>query len=80
MVPDFDIRGLLPAGGYAVTFDQLRNSVLARGTKEFQLDGPWRQHLINQAELLVEQLWQVGITKIYLDGSFVEAKRASQRH
>lgn len=57
-----------------MNFDQLRNSVLVHGTRDFQLDGPWRQHLINQAEVLVKQLWQVGITEIYLDGSFVEAK------
>lgn len=73
-IPAFDPRGLLPPGDYEVTFEQLRESVLVHGTAEFQLDGPWRKHLIEQAELMVNQLWRVGITEIFLDGSFVEAK------
>lgn len=31
-------------------------------------------HLLGQAEVLVRQLWQVGVEDIFLDGSFVEAK------
>ena len=37
-------------------------------------DETWRLHLVNQAEKLVEQLWQAGINDIYLDGSFLEDK------
>ncbi|HRQ09670.1 MAG TPA: hypothetical protein PLG36_01495, partial [Trueperaceae bacterium] len=57
-----------------MTFEQLRESVLVRGTREVTLDGPWRMYLIDQAERMVRQLWEVGIEQIFLDGSFVEAK------
>lgn len=74
LVPSFDDRGLLPPSNYEVTFEQLRDSVLVHGTETFPLDGPWRRYLIGQAELLVNQLWRLGIDKVYLNGSFVEAK------
>lgn len=73
-IPEFDSRGLLPPGDYEATFDVLRESVLVHGTADYVLDGPWRTHLIGQAEILVQELWQVGIEEIFLDGSFVEAK------
>lgn len=73
-IPDFDPRGLLPPGDYAVTFEELKESVLVHGTADFPLEGAWRAYLIGQAEVLVEQLWKAGITDIFLDGSFVEAK------
>jgi hypothetical protein len=38
------------------------------------VDGGWRRHLVDQAELVVSQLWTVGIEEVYLDGSFVESK------
>ena len=34
----------------------------------------WRRRLVDNAEILVDQLWAVGITEIFLDGSFVEDK------
>ena len=49
-IPYFNSRGLLPAGDYSATFEQLKNSVLVRGTPEFELDGPWRLPLIEQVE------------------------------
>lgn len=73
-IPSFNERGLLPPGDYEVTFDQLRDSVLVQGTETHPLDSARRRHLIDQAEVLVSQLWQLGITNIFLDGSFVEAK------
>lgn len=78
-IPDFTDEGLLPPGDYAVTFDELRGSVLARGpatSSPFRdgWDAEWRRHLIGQAEILCGQLWAVGIEDIFLDGSFVEAK------
>ena len=36
--------------------------------------GDWRLALLNNLEVLVEQLWQVGITEVFADGSFVEDK------
>lgn len=74
LIPDFNSRWLLPPGDYEVTFEELRSSVLARGPPDYQLHGQWRHYLIGQAELMVRQLWQVGITDVFLDGLFVEAK------
>jgi len=34
-------------------------------------DAAWRLALIDRAAVLVNQLWEVGIEEIYLDGSFV---------
>jgi hypothetical protein len=73
-VPKFDESGLLPPGDYEATFEDLRRSPLVRGAKDIALDRGWRWHLLEQAEILVKQLWQVGVTEVYLDGSFVEAK------
>lgn len=72
-IPHFDTRGLLPPGDYPVTFFQLRDSPLVHN----HIDGwdkDWRLNLVNQAEILAKQLWEVGIEEIVLDGSFVEDK------
>ena len=37
-------------------------------------DVPWRSHLVDNLEILVGQLWRVGITEIFIDGSFAEDK------
>jgi hypothetical protein len=72
---DFNDDGLLPPGDYELTFDQLRRSLLARGPKDSSSwDARWRLHLIDQLELLSKQLWQVGISEIFADGSFAENK------
>jgi hypothetical protein len=75
-LPDFDARGLLPPGDHAATFDELRASTLVVGPA-VPIEGwdhDWRRHLVDQAEVLVRQLWAVGITEVYLDGSFAEDK------
>ena len=74
MIPEFDRRGLLPPGDYAATFEQLRKSVLVHGTADHPVDAGWRGHLVDQAEKVVRQLWALGISEVYLDGSFVESK------
>jgi hypothetical protein len=70
----FTANGLLPLGEHTATFAELRSSILATGSGSAEWDAKWRQELINRAEVLVRQLWQVGITQIFLDGSFVEDK------
>ena len=72
----FDGRGLLPPGDYHATFDDLRESLLVRGPvrRQTSWDVYWRRRLVDNAEILVDQLWAVGITEVYLDGSFVEDK------
>ena len=77
-IPDFTSDGLLPPGDYEVTFDELRESILVVGPSGTNAsstwDSPWRRHLVVNLELLATQLWQVGITEIFADGSFVEDK------
>lgn len=72
----FDGRGLLPPGDYPATFDELRESLLVRGPQPRRgpWDAAWRRRLVDSAEILVDQLWAVGVTQVYLDGSFVEDK------
>ena len=71
----FTEQGLLPPGDYSMTFEELRSSVLVVGPGEDiepDWDVDWRLHLVNQTEILVVQLFQFGITEVFLDGSFVE--------
>lgn len=62
---------------YEATFAELWDSLLIKGPLEdrpVSWDEPWRRTLLGNAEGLVRQLWAVGITTIYLDGSFVTRK------
>jgi hypothetical protein len=71
----FNEHGLLPPGDYDMTFAELRESLLVHGDGgDPNWDIAWRLHLVSQCEEMVNQLWQIGITEIFLDGSFVEAK------
>jgi hypothetical protein len=74
-IPPFQTDGLLPPGDYEVSFAELRQSVLVVGPRPVSnWDGAWRAHLVDNLELLVKQLWHVGITEIFADGSFAEDK------
>lgn len=71
----FNKDGLLDPGTYVVTFNELRKSLLVLGDgSSDSWDKNWREELVKRAEVLVDQLWQVGVTEIFLDGSFVEDK------
>jgi len=75
-IPNFT-DGVLPIGDYEVTFAELRNSVLVRGCGELRKnnwDIEWREKLVNNLEIMTKQLWKVGISNIFIDGSFVEDK------
>lgn len=77
MLPSkFNQHGLLPAKDYEASFSQLRKSLLIFGPtdKSPTWDVEWRGHLVNNLEILVKQLWKVGIENIYINGSFVEDK------
>ncbi|MGD0142021.1 MAG: hypothetical protein ABSC92_02570, partial [Rhizomicrobium sp.] len=37
-------------------------------------DAAWRARLVDNFEVLTRQLWQVGVTEVYADGSFGEDK------
>lgn len=74
---EFDQNGLLPAGDYDMTFDDLRSSLLVVGPgseMEPDWDESWRLKLVENAEVLVRQLWSIGVQEVFLDGSFVEQK------
>lgn len=75
LLPDFTSSGVLPSGDYALTFAELRQSLLVLGhAGNPHWDLNWRLELVNGCEILVRQLWAVGISAIFLDGSFVEDK------
>lgn len=72
----FTFDGLLPPGDYEMTVEEMRASILVRGprTGHPNWDGPWRASLLDNLEILVGQLQSVGVTEVYVDGSFVEDK------
>jgi len=78
VVPSFTTEGLLPIGDYEVTFDELRRSILVQGTGDVSLypnwDRSWRHKLVDNLEALTRQLWTIGITEVFADGSFAEDK------
>jgi len=78
MLPSFTSDGLLPPGDYELTMDQLKASPLVLGPTDPRdcpsWDAVWREKLVDNLSILVRQLWQVGITEIYADGSFAEDK------
>lgn len=75
MLPPFQANGLLPPGDYELSLEELRSSMLVVGPPGIEVwDCDWRRHLIDNLEILLKQLWQVGIKDIYINGSFVEDK------
>lgn len=76
MLPAFTHDGLLPSGDYELTLDELRGSMLVTGSGvgSETWDAAWRGTLVDHLEVMVRQLWQVGVTEIFVDGSFAEDK------
>lgn len=72
----FTSDGLLPDGDYELTLPELRTSMLVVGPQPMieGWDAAHRLYLLNNLEILVIQLWDVGITEIYIDGSFTTHK------
>ncbi|MBW7933111.1 MAG: hypothetical protein H3C62_05745 [Gemmatimonadaceae bacterium] len=65
----------MPVGTFEANFTELRQSHLVLGNGNGAgWDHVWRERLVTNAEILVGQLRQVGVTEIFLDGSFTEAK------
>jgi hypothetical protein len=77
-LPLFTEEGLLPAGDYELSIADLRMSLLVRGPSgphhSPTWDVAWRKRLVDNMSILVGQLWEVGITEIFVDGSFAEDK------
>jgi len=75
-LPMFTPDDVLPPGDYEITLDDLRRSHLVTGKSNSSAawDVLWRYTLVTNLEVMVKQLWQVGISNIFVDGSFVENK------
>lgn len=78
IIPPFNEFGLLPPGDHEVTFNDLRKSPLVIDPENANQcpnwDVGWRGWLVDQLETLARQLWKVGITDVFADGSFAEEK------
>ena len=76
VLPPFDEFGLLPPGDYALTLEELKQSMLVTGpqNRDEHWDTAWRARLVENLGVLVNELWTADITEIFIDGSFVEDK------
>lgn len=78
MLPKFTPDGVLPPGDYQLTIESLIESMLVLGPgpprDHLVWDAAWRHRLVMNLRVLVEQLWTVGISEIFVNGSFVEDK------
>lgn len=78
MIPPFQVDGMLPPGDYEVSFAELRASSLVQGpsspSRSPNWDAGWRAKLVDNLEIMTKQLWEVGITEVFADGSFAEDK------
>jgi hypothetical protein len=75
-LPEFTADGVLPVGDFELTLDEIRESVLVKGpgADHPHWDIEWRRQLVHNLEILVGELWEVGVTEIFIDGSFLEDK------
>jgi hypothetical protein len=77
-VPDFNSDGVLPAGDHPLTIAELRVSKLVLGPgppKDHPTwDAAWRLELVENLSILYGQLISIGLTEVFIDGSFVEYK------
>ena len=73
---EFTKDGLLSSQDYESSISDLRKSILVQGQKNKSVnwDLEWRMRLVDNLEILVNQLWKVGINNIFVNGSFAEDK------
>jgi hypothetical protein len=74
LVPAFNEDGVLPPGDYPLKLDELYQSALVTGDCLEGWDALWRHKLVDNLAILIDQLWQVGVERIFINGSFVEEK------
>jgi len=74
----FTDDGLLPADDYELSLGELKASPLVLGPRQLSgfpaWDSAWREKLVDNLAVLVEQLWRVGVAEVFVDGSFAEDK------
>ncbi|MBK8011989.1 MAG: hypothetical protein IPK13_11620 [Deltaproteobacteria bacterium] len=74
-LPGFTAEGLLPPGDYVLKLGEIQESMLVLGpVGRTSWDRDWRARLVENLAVLIGQLRQVGISDIFIDGSFVEDK------
>lgn len=74
-IPRFNSDGVLPPGDYVLTLQELAQSIFVAGPIGAEgWDTQWREKLVANLGTMVRQLWQVDITEIFVNGSFVEDK------
>lgn len=77
-LPRFTSAGVLPPGDYPMTLDELETSILVLGPGPPSAypvwDASWREKLVHNLRIMVGHLKGVGITEIFVDGSFTEDK------
>src|SRR5919202_760177 len=76
LLPAFNQDGLLPPRDYEMTLEEIKKSLLVEGPgAEYpNWDREWRLQLAENLGIMAGQLWEVGITEIFVNGSFVEDK------
>lgn len=77
-LPQFTEDGVLPPGDFSLGLAELEESMLVTGPRAPRSrptwDMAWRFELVQNLRVLVGHLRQVGIDRIFIDGSFVEEK------
>lgn len=72
---NFLSTGVLAPGTYEATIPDLRKSILVQGDGSSSTwDMAWRDALVSSVEILAKELWRVGFSEVFIDGSFVEDK------
>lgn len=73
-VLEFLKNGLLPAGDHEVSLAQLEQLIRQGPGGGGSWDTAWRLHLLDEFKQRYEQLMAVGITEVYIDGSYATDK------
>jgi hypothetical protein len=75
-LPYFTENDVLPVGDHSLTLDELREChlVTGEGNPSKTWDAGWRLQLVKNLEVMVVQLWAVGVVNIFVNGSFCENK------
>ena len=78
ILPTFTEDGLLPPSDYELSLAELIESPLVMaptpGEQYANWDESWRRKLVENLSVMVHQLWKVGVTEIFVNGSFAEDK------
>lgn len=67
-------NGLLPAGDHEISLDQLERLIRQGPGGGGSWDTAWRLQLLEEFKQRYEQLAAVGITEVYIDGSYATDK------